>query len=320
MRKRDLLWLWAAGLIWPVLLTGGGCKREEAILAVAAHAQPASAARAASAVSRDDLGKLPPDGFGPGWRASRTARVFTSADLYGHIDGGAELFFEFGFEQLTVQRYRKGSDEFSVEIYRMTDPEAALGVYLMKCGRESRAKSFAERHTAGPYQLMFVRERYYVVVNNHEGRERLLGDLVRFGEFVAERTPAGTSSPTAEALPGEGLKAGSTRLIRGHYALQSVFSLGEGNILSLRPRQTAAAGDYAVAGREFTLILCRYPDEVAANKAYEHLASHLDPYLKVLRRVQDRLTFRDFAEEYGDVIRRGAALEIRVHLAEPPKP
>src|SRR5512146_1704116 len=75
---------------------------------------------------------LPADGFAGGWKKAEAPKRFTQADLYGYIDGGAELFLEYGFEQLTVQKYRNGADEFTVEAYRMTDPAAATGIYLMK--------------------------------------------------------------------------------------------------------------------------------------------------------------------------------------------
>ncbi len=44
----------------------------------------------------------------------------------------------------------------AVEIYRMADPVAATGIYLMKCGKETRDASFTERHTVNRHQLMFV--------------------------------------------------------------------------------------------------------------------------------------------------------------------
>jgi len=100
-------------------------------------------------------------------------KVFTSEDLYGHINGGAEAFLELGFEQLTVQKYRDGANELAVEIYRMTDPTAARGIYLARCGRETPDQALRERHTASRQQVLLQRHRYYMVVYNTAGGARM---------------------------------------------------------------------------------------------------------------------------------------------------
>jgi hypothetical protein len=81
-----------------------------------------------------ESGPLPPDGFLNTWHREASPRVFEGADLYGHINGGAEVFLELGFDRLDVVRYDADGAAVEVERYRMTDPVAALGIYLMKCG------------------------------------------------------------------------------------------------------------------------------------------------------------------------------------------
>ena len=65
---------------------------------------------------------LPPSGFLGSWNLEGKPRLFPGSELYGHIDGGAEIFFEFGFQEATVQRYRSPAGELVVECYRMSDP------------------------------------------------------------------------------------------------------------------------------------------------------------------------------------------------------
>src|ERR1035437_10095412 len=120
------------------------------VLALVISGVPA-AARAfpgqAAARPSGDAALMPAESAASGWKTTDPLRVFTRADLYGYIDGGAELFLELGFDELTLQKYRNGANEFAVEISRMTDPAAATGIYLMKCGKETRDPAFKERHT-----------------------------------------------------------------------------------------------------------------------------------------------------------------------------
>lgn len=104
--------------------------------------QLAAAAPRQAARPTGDAALTPSESAAPGWKKVENLRVFSREDLYGYIDGGAELFLELGFDQLTLQKYRNGASEFAVEIYRMTDPAAATGIYLMKCGKETRDPAF----------------------------------------------------------------------------------------------------------------------------------------------------------------------------------
>jgi hypothetical protein len=264
------------------------------------------------------LDLLPANGFLGSWHKQDPPRIFHSSDLYGHINGGSELFLEFGFEELVVQEYVNRTDVFSVEIYQMSDQTAATGIYFMKKGKESAETRLDVSHTLSPYQLLFACDRYLVVLNNSEGRDDRQAEMLEFGAHIVARLPRTPAFDPGRLLPAAGLVPGSSRLIRGPYALQSVFTLGDGNILSLAPGQTAAAADYDVDGSAFTLIVSEYSTETAVKQAFAHLTAHLDPYLKVLEKEDARLMFRDYADEFGTVRVSGKRLEIRLHLKQRP--
>jgi len=272
---------------------------------------------AVQAKAAGDQALLPGEAAVPGWKKDGAPRVFTQADLYGYIDGGAELFFEFGFDQLTLQKYKKGAHEVAVEIYRMTDPVAAAGTYFMKRGKEARDPGFRERHTVSRHQLLFQRHRYYVTINNLGGADGLTGDLVRFASAVASRLPADVPAAELKRLPTAGRVAGSERLFRGPVALQSLFTLGDGDILQQKGRITGVAADYRAepgAKAPTTLLVVHYPSAAAAAQAMAFLQKNLDKYLERVSASPDRLVFRDYEKKFGVVIVKGAAIEVRLHL------
>jgi hypothetical protein len=267
-----------------------------------------------------DAALTPADAAVPGWTKVDNLRVLTRADLYGYIDGGAELFLEFGFDQLTLQKYRRGGSEFAVEIYRMTDAGAATGIYLLKCGRETRDASFKERHTINRHQLMFVRERYYVTVNNLTGADRMSADLVAFGSAVAAKLPPDRVPVELKALPAQGMVAGSERLVRGPYGLQSLYTLGDGDILRLGGTLAAVAANYRDAsGSTSTVILVNYPDAAAAKQAFAGLQQNLDRYLKPVSTTAARIVFKDYENKFGVISLSARQIEVRLHLATAPQ-
>jgi hypothetical protein len=255
---------------------------------------------------------LPPDGFGDGWARSGTARLFQRSDLYGHINGGAELFFEFGFQSLTVQHYRRENAEFSVEIYQMTDPLAATGLYLMNRGKENAAPGFPERHTLNRFQLLFKRDCYYVLVHNLDGDEVLVEDMLTFGRHIASRLPPDGPEEIFDSLPKKGLDPRSVRLIRGPIALQSIYTLGEGDVLQLRGKLTAISGDYRDSSGSHALIIIDYPHRQSCAEAFDHLLQNLDSSLKALKRTDKELVFEDHECKQGSVSLSDRRLTLRI--------
>src|SRR5665811_1546039 len=69
-----------------------------------------------------DKNDLPRAGF-------EGTRSFSETSLYGYIDGGAELYLEYGFDTLVVTEVTALSKDIKVEVYRMTDAEAAFGIF-----------------------------------------------------------------------------------------------------------------------------------------------------------------------------------------------
>jgi len=268
----------------------------------------------AQAQPKGDGALLPADGAVGGFKKSAPMKVFTSADLYGYIDGGAEAFLEIGFEQLTVQRYRDGANEIAIEIYRMTDATAARGIYLARCGKETPDPSIRERHTAGRHQVLLQRDRYYLLVNNTAGGAINAANLPKAAQSVASRMPADGPVTALALLPKAGLVAGSARLFRGPVGLQAIYTLGDGDILQLDGKLTAAAGDYT----DHTLIVAEYPTPTAAAAALANVKAKLDSYLKPTSSTAARLVFEDYDKQFGVITVAGTRLEARVHIARPP--
>jgi hypothetical protein len=263
--------------------------------------------------------EFPADGFSPGWQRSGPVATYGPAALYNVIDGGAELFLEMGFGDLQVQKYRGVGAEIAVEAYRMENPAAALGIYLLKCGRETPLAGIAGRHSGDRFQVALVKGDYFVFVNNFSGREDLLPVMVDLADRVAAAIPPGAPVRELDILPADGRVPGSSLLLRGPYSLQAVFTLGDGDILQLNGKTFAAAAVYREAdGTSYTLIVVPYGDAARARAAFANLRRRLDPYLKVLEAGDDSIVFKDFQNLFGRAELRGQRLTIRVKLARRP--
>lgn len=263
---------------------------------------------------------VPQDGFAPGWKRSGRSATFIKADLFNHIDGGAELFLEFGFEKLSVQRYARGKSELTLEVYEMESPEAALGVYLMKCGQETPVEGIRARNSGEKSQLTILKNKYFVYVNNFDGDAKNLAAMVAIGNMALESIRDVLAKEWQEELPKAGLVGGSLRLIRGPVALQPFFTFGEGDILGLQGKIFGVLADYRGEGNAlYTRLIVPYPDQKQALSVYENLRANLDPYLKILTARTNGFVFLDFKQKYGTVELKGSKLDIRFNLPAVPR-
>ncbi|MDZ7330520.1 MAG: hypothetical protein ONB13_09870 [candidate division KSB1 bacterium] len=258
---------------------------------------------------------LPDDNFVVGWTTSGRTLRFVGNDLYNYIDGGAELFLEFGFKELLVQGYRQKDKEMVLEVYQMDSPEAALGIYLMKCGEETPIEKIDARNSGNKYQFTIVKGSYFIQVNSFAGDEKLIPIMRELSRQTLRFIPSERPVRLFDLLPKEHLITGSELIIRGPYALQPIFTFGEGDVLKLGGKIFGVVGDYKDPnlGR-YKLILIRYASEADAQSAFGHLMAHLDPYLKVLDQSKNAFNFQDFESKFGFVAVKGDMLQIKIGL------
>jgi len=260
---------------------------------------------------------VPGPGFAAGWVPAGPLRSFTGQDLFNQIDGGAELFLEFGFVDLRLQSYIREKTRLTLSAYRMESPASALGVYLMKMGRETPFPEVAARNSSEDVQLTMVKGRYFIQVDNLDEVPAARAEAAALANaFLGGVAEEGSSTPLA-ALPAEGRIAGSERLIRGPYALQPYFTFGEGDSLSLGGRIFGALAEYRTPdGEAFTRLIVPYPGADAASAALAYLKGNLDQYIKVIGNRTDGFDFVDFQGKRGTVALSGAALDIRFKIAD----
>ncbi|MRR23306.1 hypothetical protein EG830_10050, partial [bacterium] len=102
---------------------------------------------------------------------SKQSRTFTETSLYGYINGGAELYLEYGFDTLLVTELIIDGSDIKAEVYRMKDAEAAFGIFSVSRFRCNGGQKLTEHLCRSAYQLQFCKGPYYVSIINDTGSE-----------------------------------------------------------------------------------------------------------------------------------------------------
>ncbi|MCU7497465.1 MAG: hypothetical protein HF314_02615 [Ignavibacteria bacterium] len=108
---------------------------------------------------------------------------FDGKSLWGYIDGGADLYLEYGFSRLRIQEISfKEGQQIKLEIYRMKDPAAAYGIFSVSRFKCSQKDSLSRFSCISGYQVQAACGRYYVSAINENGtlqEQELCCSLVR---------------------------------------------------------------------------------------------------------------------------------------------
>jgi hypothetical protein len=252
------------------------------------------------------------------WQQKSSPKIFTKATLFNHIDGGAEIFLEFGFNRLFVLNFARDSVSVVLEIYEMENPTAALGIYLLKCGTETSDLLIHGRNSGTSLQTTILKNRYFFQLNHFSGKENLQHKFADLLNPILDAIPDGSDISLVKELPPGKIIPGSIFLFRGPYALEPIFTFGDGDIFQLRGKIFGIGADYDSSAFKYTQLVIPYPDSTLASAAYDNFLLHHDTYLKIISESPQQVIFQDYQNKFGLIKKINRKILIKLHLPTEP--
>jgi len=200
----------------------------------------------------------------PDWTPAGEVQVFDRENLYDLVNGQAEAFFAYGFEQVAVRHYEsaKGTT-LHVEVWQLATPADAYGLFTTSIA--SMPVPLGNDGDADPgRRIAFWQDRYHVDVHAHQQLPD--ADLQILAQAVSARLPSGGERPAlVDRLPAEGLVARSAIFFHEEISIQSDLWLGGENLLGLGRETDGVLARYEVGGEVAQLLLVQYPNADAAS-------------------------------------------------------
>ena len=212
------------------------------------------------------MAPFPRSGDVSGWRPSGEMQRFTQDDLFDYMDGEAEMYFVYGFQEMRVQEY--ASDEagpIRVEIYGVDTPVNAYGLFTFyRGGQLLDVGNEGDRARGG--RISFWQDRHFVRVYPVMDAEE--GVPQSFARLVATELPSGGSRPDLVGrLPAERLISRSERFFHEKLSLDNIIWIVNENVLDLSETTDAVAAAYDYDGVRTSLLIVAYPEVPAADVA-----------------------------------------------------
>lgn len=122
----------------------------------------------------------------PGFRVVEGPTAYAPANLFEYIDGGADAFLQFDFEELQTATYLNAKKvEVTVDIYRHKDPERAYGIYTQERPTGSTGIAVGADGYAGQDHLEFVTGPFYVKLVQAGAKDDFV--LRRFADKLVDK-------------------------------------------------------------------------------------------------------------------------------------
>lgn len=141
--------------------------------------------------AQDSIISLLPDPFlMPGMQTSGEAEVYEGDYLFDLINGGADVYLEYGFVRVVTQAYSgmKNNSTIKVEIYEMKDNDGAFGIFSLTAPKKQVTQTKGYFSVTGSGYRMIHKGRYFIMLshaNLSENPEKTL--LARITEDISEK-------------------------------------------------------------------------------------------------------------------------------------
>ncbi|MFO7447994.1 MAG: DUF6599 family protein [Ignavibacteriaceae bacterium] len=241
-----------------------------------------------------DLQSVLPDSAG-NWKKAGVSDTYVENELYRLIDGGADIFIEYGFNQIITQRYINPDENIiDVEVYEMKDSSSAYGIFSLFTLNSGDKINFNSEAYAGEEFLLFWKRNYYVSLTGINFPGNAKEDLLLLAKEIEVKLPPG-GKPSFISMFDE---SGNLKItyIKGNLGFYNISRINFGREFKLEE------GIHFIKGT-VSIYIFRYGSEDECLENYSislqsfnnnpgYIPQYSEPDLNLYRVVEDYLLHR----------------------------
>ncbi|MDZ7767485.1 MAG: DUF6599 family protein [Melioribacteraceae bacterium] len=100
------------------------------------------------------------------------SEIYVGEELWGLINGGADLYLEYGLDRTLLQEVVHNGKNYRIEVYGMTNIDAAFGIYSINKFNCGITDTLTKYICITPHQLQSAVGRFYISISNQSGDKR----------------------------------------------------------------------------------------------------------------------------------------------------
>lgn len=148
--------------------------------------------------------------------------TFNGNSLWGYMNGGADIYLEYGFQGLRVQEFKIDDQIIKAEIYLMSDQESAFGIYSIKTFNCLFIDTLLYPDCLNNYQYQAIKGSVYISTTSENGSAKASAICLETGKKLLEKVRASEFQlPAFNNCNKNDLSLNDCKLIKGQLGLQN---------------------------------------------------------------------------------------------------
>jgi hypothetical protein len=180
-----------------------------------------------------------------GWKLQQAPEVYPGENLFDLIDGGADIYFEYGFTQVVSADYLDPALNITqAEIYEMTDPSSAYGIFSLSQQAVGWGTTYGQLSVVTDDYIAFWKGRYYVNISWSSRQDpgsrpmetlagRINSNILETGDYPLLVTRFEALDPTKRAV-----------FLRGNLALSNFYYFDYKDFFEISQALACSPGDH----------------------------------------------------------------------------
>jgi hypothetical protein len=238
-----------------------------------------------------------------GWKRSAKIQTFSPKTLFEYIDGAADLYLTYDFEELKVAEYQNEKKaSVTVDVYFHKTPIHAFGIYSQERLPNANFINVGAQGYIENNALNFLTGPHYVKISSYktgaEDQEILLNFAKKVSENLGEK---GTLPPILSAFPEERKIRNSEKFINKNFLGYSFL-------------HSAFTADYELSGTKFKLFVIESDRKECKDMIQKYLQQTGSPAMDV---VEGHYTLPDPYQGEIDLYWKGKNIWGILNISEP---
>ena len=198
-----------------------------------------------------------------GWKQSGEIQIYSRTNLYDYIDGAADLYLKYDFQELKVADYQNDQKaSVTIEAYRHKTPVQAFGIYSQERLSNANYLDVGAQGYSEKGVLNFLAADYYVKMSSVDAGPEDQTVLLAFAKKLVENLGGKGSLPSIlSSFPPEGEKKNSEKFIAREFLGYSFFHSG-------------FTADYELSGKKFKLFVIEGIDQKDCRNMVQEYLKH----------------------------------------------
>jgi hypothetical protein len=186
-------------------------------------------------------------------------RIIEGDDLFTLIDGGAEIYMEYGFVRVADVSYEMGpNNKLAVQIYEMRDDTAAFGIFSFTRNPGDSSLNIGDYAVGNEYYVMAQKNKYFIIVSSQLPTKESAELTKKIASTIASNIQGNGTLPglvLKSQLAGFSIE--QVKFIAGKIALTGKYFFSHKNIFNTN-------NSVCIQDGALKAFIFEYPDSLAA--------------------------------------------------------